>query len=123
MVYFVKPTQILFYFVKPTQILFYFVKPTHVFSHEAQSVAGQTSGNVSRARSPSPAPQHQEFANHNFGHSEEMMKIFRKIFGLQKFRHHQLEACNAALTGEDTFILMPTGNQLYVTTADPPSHI
>ena len=37
------------------------------------------------------------------------MKIFRKIFGLQKFRHHQLEACNAALTGKDTFILMPTG--------------
>ncbi|KAF6737296.1 Bloom syndrome protein [Oryzias melastigma] len=38
-----------------------------------------------------------------------MMKIFHKRFGLHQFRFNQLEAINAALLGEDTFVLMPTG--------------
>ncbi|XP_067126258.1 recQ-like DNA helicase BLM [Centruroides vittatus] len=45
----------------------------------------------------------------NFPHSEEMMSFFSQIFGLQKFRHNQLETINAALLGEDCFVLMPTG--------------
>ncbi|XP_013931554.1 PREDICTED: Bloom syndrome protein homolog isoform X3 [Thamnophis sirtalis] len=44
-----------------------------------------------------------------FAHSNEMMKIFHKKFGLHHFRTNQLEAINAALLGQDCFILMPTG--------------
>lgn len=44
-----------------------------------------------------------------FPHSAEMMTIFHKKFGLHCFRTNQLEAINAALLGEDCFILMPTG--------------
>ncbi|XP_009632903.1 Bloom syndrome protein [Egretta garzetta] len=44
-----------------------------------------------------------------FSHSEEMMNTFHKKFGLHCFRTNQLEAINAALLGEDCFILMPTG--------------
>ncbi|KAM9275968.1 recQ-like DNA helicase BLM [Morus bassanus] len=49
------------------------------------------------------------FRGMKFSHSEEMMNIFHKKFGLHSFRTNQLEAINAALLGEDCFILMPTG--------------
>lgn len=52
---------------------------------------------------------HDRFRGYNFPHSPEMMKIFHKKFGLHQFRFNQLEAINATLLGEDTFILMPTG--------------
>ena len=65
-------------------------------------------------RSPSPAPEHKEYAHYNFSHCKEMLKVFNQVFGLQRFRHHQLEACNAAMLGNDTFILMPTGKKLSV---------
>lgn len=54
-------------------------------------------------------PAHDRFRGFNFPHSQEMMKIFHKRFGLHQFRFNQLEAINAALLGEDTFVLMPTG--------------
>ncbi|XP_020790782.2 LOW QUALITY PROTEIN: recQ-like DNA helicase BLM [Boleophthalmus pectinirostris] len=62
--------------------------------------------------SPEPAfrnPAHDRFRGYNFSHSQEMMKIFHKRFGLHQFRFNQLESINATLLGEDTFILMPTG--------------
>ncbi|XP_024138132.1 Bloom syndrome protein homolog isoform X2 [Oryzias melastigma] len=62
--------------------------------------------------SPEPTfrnPAHDRFRGFNFPHSQEMMKIFHKRFGLHQFRFNQLEAINAALLGEDTFVLMPTG--------------
>lgn len=53
--------------------------------------------------------KHEHFQSLNFPHTKEMMKIFHKKFGLHNFRTNQLEAINAALLGEDCFILMPTG--------------
>ncbi|XP_051004755.1 recQ-like DNA helicase BLM isoform X2 [Acomys russatus] len=53
--------------------------------------------------------KHEHFQGLNFPHTKEMMKIFHKKFGLHNFRTNQLEAINAALLGEDCFILMPTG--------------
>ncbi|NWI13247.1 BLM protein, partial [Crypturellus soui] len=54
-------------------------------------------------------PALERFRGVKFSHSEEMMNIFHKKFGLHYFRTNQLEAVNAALLGEDCFILMPTG--------------
>ncbi|NXF35922.1 BLM protein, partial [Nyctibius bracteatus] len=54
-------------------------------------------------------PALERFRGVKFSHSEEMMNIFHKKFGLHYFRTNQLEAINAALLGEDCFILMPTG--------------
>ncbi|XP_056621920.1 recQ-like DNA helicase BLM isoform X2 [Triplophysa dalaica] len=54
-------------------------------------------------------PAHDRFRGFSFPHSPEMMKIFHKKFGLHQFRFNQLEAINAGLLGEDTFVLMPTG--------------
>ncbi|XP_010727693.3 Bloom syndrome protein homolog isoform X2 [Larimichthys crocea] len=54
-------------------------------------------------------PAHDRFRGFEFSYSQEMMKIFHKRFGLHQFRFNQLEAINATLQGEDTFILMPTG--------------
>ncbi|NWZ18966.1 BLM protein, partial [Asarcornis scutulata] len=54
-------------------------------------------------------PALERFRGMKFSHSEEMMTIFHRKFGLHTFRTNQLEAINAALLGEDCFILMPTG--------------
>ncbi|XP_071610150.1 recQ-like DNA helicase BLM isoform X1 [Heliangelus exortis] len=54
-------------------------------------------------------PALEPFRGLKFPHSAEMMKTFHKKFGLHSFRTNQLEAINAALLGEDCFILMPTG--------------
>ncbi|XP_051916120.1 recQ-like DNA helicase BLM [Hippocampus zosterae] len=54
-------------------------------------------------------PAQDRFRGFNFSHSQEMMKIFHKRFGLHQFRFNQLEAINAAILGEDEFVLMPTG--------------
>ena len=50
-----------------------------------------------------------QFNGETYPHSEEMRTVFRHVFGLQDFRQDQLQAINAALLGNDTFILMPTG--------------
>ncbi|XP_009870914.1 PREDICTED: Bloom syndrome protein [Apaloderma vittatum] len=54
-------------------------------------------------------PALERFRGMKFPHSEEMMAVFHRKFGLHSFRTNQLEAINAALLGEDCFILMPTG--------------
>ncbi|XP_014808260.1 PREDICTED: Bloom syndrome protein isoform X1 [Calidris pugnax] len=58
---------------------------------------------------PATNPALDRFRGTKFSHSEGMMNIFHKKFGLHYFRTNQLEAINAALLGEDCFILMPTG--------------
>ncbi|XP_063992518.1 recQ-like DNA helicase Blm [Diachasmimorpha longicaudata] len=50
-----------------------------------------------------------DFDGISYPHSNEMMKIFRKTFGLFTFRTNQLPAINAAMLNHDCFILMPTG--------------
>ncbi|XP_059534370.1 recQ-like DNA helicase BLM isoform X1 [Myotis daubentonii] len=71
------------------------------------------SGSIQKYQStqnlPSRNLNHEHFQSLNFPHTKEMMKIFHKKFGLHHFRTNQLEAINAALLGEDCFILMPTG--------------
>uniref|UniRef100_A0A665VCL3 RecQ-like DNA helicase BLM n=1 Tax=Echeneis naucrates TaxID=173247 RepID=A0A665VCL3_ECHNA len=52
---------------------------------------------------------HDRFRGFDFPHSQDMMKLFHKRFGLHQFRFNQLEAINATLLMEDTFVLMPTG--------------
>ncbi|KAJ8664569.1 hypothetical protein QAD02_006231 [Eretmocerus hayati] len=51
----------------------------------------------------------QEFDSLDFPHCEELFKVFKEKFGLSEFRINQLAAINAALLGNDCFILMPTG--------------
>lgn len=41
--------------------------------------------------------------------SREIIKAMKYVFKLKSFRENQLEAINAALAGNDCFILMPTG--------------
>ncbi|KAK8767598.1 hypothetical protein V5799_005621 [Amblyomma americanum] len=50
-----------------------------------------------------------KFKGFGFPHSAELRAKFASVFGLKQFRLNQLEAINAALLGEDCFILMPTG--------------
>uniref|UniRef100_A0A8C4ZLS0 DNA 3'-5' helicase n=1 Tax=Gadus morhua TaxID=8049 RepID=A0A8C4ZLS0_GADMO len=54
-------------------------------------------------------PAHDRLRGFGFPHSQEMMKVFHKRFGLHQFRFNQLEAINATVLREDAFILMPTG--------------
>lgn len=50
-----------------------------------------------------------KFKGFGFPHSAELRARFASVFGLKHFRLNQLEAINAALLGEDCFVLMPTG--------------
>ncbi|CAG0915829.1 unnamed protein product [Notodromas monacha] len=50
-----------------------------------------------------------KFAGFGFQWSDSLREAFRKTFGLREFRKNQLEAINAALQGNDCFVLMPTG--------------
>ncbi|XP_037689030.1 Bloom syndrome protein isoform X2 [Choloepus didactylus] len=74
------------------------------FSESIQNYTGKSGQNLA-----SKNLKHECFQSLSFPHSKEMMKIFHKKFGLHNFRTNQLEAINAALLGEDCFILMPTG--------------
>ncbi|XP_004708150.1 Bloom syndrome protein [Echinops telfairi] len=74
------------------------------FSESTQNYIDKSGQNFA-----SKSVKHERFQSVDFPHTKEMMKIFHKKFGLHHFRTNQLEAINAALLGEDCFILMPTG--------------
>jgi hypothetical protein len=45
----------------------------------------------------------------SYAWDHEVNKVLREIFKLQSFRTNQLQIINAALSGKDCFVLMPTG--------------
>ena len=82
-------------------------------SSTQRSVFAETSGNVIR---PDPyrielqalqAPAQSDQMQHSW--SKDVKAAMRDRFHLRGFRHNQLEAINATLSGKDTFVLMPTG--------------
>ncbi|KAM7414553.1 hypothetical protein PAMA_019392 [Pampus argenteus] len=82
------------------------------FSWEKKPATPAPTPKPSKISSPEPTyrnPAHDRLRGFNFPHSQEMMKIFHKRFGLHQFRFNQLEAINATILGEDAFVLMPTG--------------
>ncbi|KAL7730050.1 hypothetical protein ACLKA6_009337 [Drosophila palustris] len=50
-----------------------------------------------------------EFDGQKFEHSTRLMQALSFSFGLRSFRPNQLQVINAALLGNDCFVLMPTG--------------
>lgn len=44
-----------------------------------------------------------------FGWSDDVRRALKDRFRMSGFRHNQLEAINATLSGKDAFVLMPTG--------------
>eukprot|EP00048_Salpingoeca_helianthica_P000575 m.42527 g.42527 ORF g.42527 m.42527 type:complete len:1401 (+) comp10667_c0_seq2:100-4302(+) len=90
-------------------------RPGQFSSSAAPSAAAASASSQMLAR-PTPSQpvlstqsSFPELNNTNFPHCREMLKCFRKHFGLRTFRPNQLEACNAALLGRDCMVLMPTG--------------
>lgn len=71
----------------------------------------RNSGNIpsSRACSALTRDNSAQFSSSNYPHSNSLREAFRSVFGLKQFRPKQLEAVNAAILGEDCFVLMPTG--------------
>ncbi|XWW92275.1 hypothetical protein V2A60_000198 [Cordyceps javanica] len=88
-------------------------------SPRTRRVFSETSGNavpVPRARSASrkPAASSQPeltIPPHlmKFPWSPEVQRILKDRFRMKGFRQNQLEAINATLSGQDAFVLMPTG--------------
>ncbi|XP_040825483.1 Bloom syndrome protein isoform X1 [Ochotona curzoniae] len=83
------------------------VVPTTPCGHFSESI--QNDADKQTQSLTSRNVKHERFQSLDFAHTKDMMKIFHKKFGLHHFRTNQLEAINAALLGEDCFILMPTG--------------
>ncbi|KFZ46975.1 hypothetical protein N321_03648, partial [Antrostomus carolinensis] len=84
-------------------------KGSAVVSNPAAPKSSSSMATKNRSDPTVNNPALERFRGMKFSHSEEMMNIFHRKFGLHYFRTNQLEAINAALLGEDCFILMPTG--------------
>ncbi|KAJ8121838.1 hypothetical protein ONZ43_g1813 [Nemania bipapillata] len=59
---------------------------------------------LSETSAPPPSPRQKKFPWY-----KDIKRALKDRFRMNGFRHNQLEAINAALSGKDVFILMPTG--------------
>ncbi|RWA13512.1 hypothetical protein EKO27_g1588 [Xylaria grammica] len=84
-------------------------------SKTPRAVLSETSGNLG-ARKEKPTVKNRQnttaiSASHNkkFPWYKDVKRALKDRFRMNGFRHNQLEAINATLSGKDAFILMPTG--------------
>ncbi|UNI14913.1 DNA helicase [Purpureocillium takamizusanense] len=86
------------------------VVPRHVFS-ETSGNAGPVSRRTPSKRQAAPIIPDlsipPELMRHSW--SPEVQKMLKDRFRMKGFRQNQLQAINATLSGEDAFVLMPTG--------------
>ena len=92
----------------PEEVGSLFRPPSIAPSTSFKSSISQMTGAALRSLKDAVPDNAKEFQC-SYPHTPHLMKIFKQIFGLQKFRLNQLEAINAAILGKDCFILMPTG--------------
>lgn len=79
---------------------------------EHRSVFAQTSGNIMRTQDNKGPSDRADAAHHillQYKWSADVKAAMKERFHLRGFRHNQLEAINATLSGKDAFVLMPTG--------------
>jgi bloom syndrome protein len=79
---------------------------------QSREVYGETSMSRNRQRKPEPSPRSSPSNNNagmNFPWSRDVKAALITKFHLRGFRPGQLEAINATLGGEHSFVLMPTG--------------
>lgn len=79
---------------------------------EQRSVFAETSGNIIRTQNHKSISERADTSHHmqmQYKWSSDVKTGMKEKFHLRGFRHNQLEAINATLSGKDAFVLMPTG--------------
>lgn len=87
-------------------------------NRRARSVLSEASGNTiptarvkATTKKPTKSASKLKIPADQMMHpwSKDVLRAFKDRFRLEGFRHNQLEAINATLSGLDAFVLMPTG--------------
>lgn len=81
--------------------------PQHAISDARADQARRRGNTVKKTMYSNVDPTHADMLKHPW--SADVKKALKDRFGLRGFRQNQLEAINATLSGQDAFILMPTG--------------
>lgn len=82
------------------------------FHLEHRNVFAETTGNIVRTqghRGQLGKPETSQNIQMQHKWSSDVKAAMKERFHLRGFRHNQLEAINATLSGKDAFVLMPTG--------------